>query len=106
MHSSPEERTAPIENKRIGVVFCGRQGGDFARTLHVSQRPEVLRHLAVTTSSVASWTCCRGLSQYTYCFGLLLFVRPPNFGNKVLGFVGGTHGFYEKQAGDCHTQQS
>ncbi|CAE7894545.1 PFP-BETA2 [Symbiodinium microadriaticum] len=57
-----EERTAPIENKRIGVVFCGRQAP----------------------------------GCHDFVCGLVDML-PPNFGNKVLGFVGGTHGFYEKQ---------
>eukprot|EP00435_Cladocopium_sp_Y103_P065805 s161_g27.t2 len=60
-----EERNAPIEDKKIGIVFCGRQAPG-----------------------------CHDL----VCG--LVDMLPPNLGNKVYGFVGGTYGLMDKQAVD------
>ncbi|CAJ1372272.1 unnamed protein product [Effrenium voratum] len=58
-----EERSQPVADKKVGVVFCGRQAP----------------------------------GCHDFVCGLV-DMMPPNFGNKVFGFVGGTHGFLDKQA--------
>lgn len=58
-----EERGEPIADKKIGVVFCGRQAP----------------------------------GCHDFVCGLV-DMMPPNFGNKLYGFVGGTKGFLDKQA--------
>lgn len=58
-----EERREPIADKKIGVVFCGRQAP----------------------------------GCHDFVCGLV-DMMPPNFGNKLYGFVGGTKGFLDKQA--------
>ncbi|CAL1126702.1 unnamed protein product [Cladocopium goreaui] len=58
-----EERNAPIHDKKIGIVFCGRQAP----------------------------------GCHDFVCGLVDML-PVNHGNKVYGFVGGTHGLMDKQA--------